>query len=59
MDIELFAKNENKWVATDKIYKTIIASSETLSELQRKIKKLKIKNAVIMFVPSFNKTLAP
>ena len=59
MNTQLFIKNENKWIATDKLQKKLFATNENLKELQKNLKDLKIKDAVIMFVPHFNKTLAP
>lgn len=59
MNTQVFIKNENKWVATDKLQKKVFAASENLKELQKNLKKLNIKDAVIMFVPHFSKTLAP
>lgn len=59
MNTKLYINNENKWVATDKNYKKIISSNSSLDRLQTALKKIKIENAVIMFVPPFNTTLAP
>lgn len=59
MNTKLYINNENKWVATDKNYKKIISSNSSLDKLQTALKKIKIENAVIMFVPPFNATLAP
>lgn len=59
MNLKIFAKNENKWVVTDKRHKKVLAVSNSSDELQNKIKKLRIKDAIVMFIPPFNKTLAP
>lgn len=59
MNIKLYLKNENKWIATDKNYKKVLFSNKNLDKLQKSIKKSKIRDGVIMFVPSFNSTLAP
>lgn len=59
MNTKLYLNNENKWIATDKNYRKVLLSNKNLDKLQKSIKKSKIKDAVIMFVPSFNSTLAP
>ena len=59
MDTKLYLNNENKWIATDKNYRKVLLSNKNLDRLQQSIKKSKIRDAVIMFVPSFNSTLAP
>lgn len=59
MNKEIFVSNENKWIATDLEYKKLIASKKDLAGLQKMLKKLNIKNAVVMFVPPFNKSLTP
>ena len=55
----IFLKNENKWIVADKEYKKVFASESKLEDLQKDIKKLKIKDAVILFVPPFDTSLAP
>jgi len=59
MDVQIYRNNENKWIATDRNYKKVLLSNKNLDKLQSSIKKSKIRDAVIMFVPSFNSTLAP
>lgn len=59
MNMKLYLNNENKWIATDKNYKKVLLSNRNLDKLQSSIKKSKIRDAVVMFVPSFNSTLAP
>lgn len=59
MNTKLYLGNENKWIATDKKYKKVLLANKNLDKLQSSIKKSKIRDAVIMFVPSFNSTLAP
>lgn len=59
MNTKIYIDNQNKWIATDKNYKKVLLSNKKLEKLQQSIKKSKIKDAVIMFVPSFNSTLAP
>jgi hypothetical protein len=55
----IFAQNENKWIATDQQYQQLFASSESLESVQKKLKKLKIADAVILFVPPFDRSIAP
>ena len=59
MNTKIYAMNENKWIATDKNYKKVLLSNRNLDKLQEEIKKMNIKDAIIMFVPPFNATLAP
>lgn len=59
MDTKIYINNENKWIATDRTYKKVLISSRSLNKLQNEVRKLKIRDAVIMFVPPFNTTLAP
>lgn len=59
MNTKLYLNNENKWIATDKNYRKVLLSNKNLDKLQQSIKKSEIRDAVIMFVPSFNSTLAP
>ena len=58
MNIKLYLNNENKWIATDKNYKKVLLSNKSLDKLQETIKKKTIEDAIIMFVPYFNTTLA-
>ncbi len=59
MSVKSFTKYENQWIVTDKMYKKVIVSNEALNELQKEVKKLKLKDSIIMFVPSFDKILVP
>lgn len=59
MNTKIYLNNENKWIATDKKYKKVLLVNKNLEKLQQSIKKSKIRDGVIMFVPSFNSTLAP
>ncbi|MEX2007220.1 MAG: hypothetical protein WD992_00410 [Candidatus Levyibacteriota bacterium] len=59
MNIKLYINNENKWIATDRNYKKVLLSNKSLDVLQKEIRRINIKDAIIMFVPPFNKTLAP
>jgi hypothetical protein len=57
--LKIFINYENKWVLTDKKYTEVIAAEEQLEDLQKEILRLKIRDAVIMFVPPFDSTLSP
>lgn len=59
MNTKIYIDNERKWIVTDKSYQKVIASNRNLEKLQKEIKELNIKDAVIMFVPPFNASLAP
>ena len=56
---QILSKHENKWIAIDKDYKKVYVSKTSLEELQKETKRLNIKDAIVMFVPSFNEHLAP
>lgn len=59
MNTKIYVDNQNKWIATDKNYKKVLLSNKSLDKLQQSIKKSKIRDGVIMFIPSFNSILAP
>lgn len=59
MNTKIYMDNQNKWIAIDRNYRKVLLSNKSLERLQLSIKKTKIRDAVIMFVPSFNSTLAP
>lgn len=59
MNTKIYIDNQNKWIATDKSYRKVLHSNKNLDKLQSSIKKSKTRDAVIMFVPPFNSTLAP
>ena len=53
----IFLTNENKWIVTDKNYQKLLLAKENVDELQEEIKRVKVKNAVILFVPPFDTSL--
>ena len=59
INTKIYFNNENKWIATDKDYKKVLASNKNLEKLQKELRKLNIVDAIIMFVPPFNSALAP
>jgi hypothetical protein len=59
MNAKIYINNQNKWIITDKSYKKVFLSNNSLDKLQKEIKKKNIEDAVVMFVPSFKTTLAP
>ena len=51
--------NQNKWVALDKNQKKILETSTDLNKLYGKLKKNRIKDAVVMFVPDLSHIYSP
>jgi|GEM_PF-4548654 len=56
---ELFIQYQNKWVLADRDYSKIYAASSNLEVLQKKAKKIKESDAVIMYIPAVNSSLSP
>jgi len=50
---------ENKWVALTPNRKKVVASAATVEVLDRKLTKLKNKDAILTKVPSFDKFISP
>lgn len=59
MNKGIFLDYENKWVVTNKNYQEVLLSDSSLEHLQKGIRKLKIKNAVIMLIPLLDASIAP
>lgn len=59
MDKRIMVSNQNKWIVTNKLFNKVFASDKSLDGLQKKIRSLKIKNAIISFVPHVDRTLTP
>lgn len=49
---------ENEWVVTDKKYSKVFGTNKDLGKLQKEIKKKKIKDAVVSFVPPRDTSLS-
>ena len=49
---------ENEWVVTDKKYSKVFGTNKDLGKLQKEIKKQKIKDAVVSFVPPRDTSLS-
>ncbi|OIP57951.1 MAG: hypothetical protein COX79_05715 [Candidatus Levybacteria bacterium CG_4_10_14_0_2_um_filter_36_16] len=49
-----FKQHENEWVLTDRKYSKVILSNKDLGKLQKEVKKKKVKDAVVMFIPPFD-----
>lgn len=49
---------ENEWVVTDKKYSKVFCTNKDLGKLQKEIKKKKIKDAVVSFVPPRDTSLS-
>ena len=51
--------NQNKWIAVSLDKSKIFASGKSIQEVEKKLGKLDIKEAVITFVPPANRYLSP
>ena len=49
---------ENKWVALTPEGKKVLASGDTIPELEKKLKGIDSKKFVLTFVPPFDKVLS-
>lgn len=58
-DIKKLKKFSNKYVAFVGKYLNIIASGETMRDVELKLKKKKINNATISFIPPVDKSFSP
>lgn len=55
----LFLPYENKWVAMTPDRKKVVASGETIKEVDKKLKKIKNKTAILTKVLPFDKSYSP
>ncbi len=51
--------NQNNWIAVSSDKSKILASGKSIQEVEKKLGKLDIKDAVITFVPPANRYLSP
>ena len=51
--------NQSKWIAVSSDKSKIFASGKSIREVEKKLGKLDIEDAVITFVPSANRYLSP
>lgn len=51
--------NQNKWIAVSSNKSKVLASGNSIQEVEKKLGKLDAKDAVITFVPPANRYLSP
>lgn len=51
--------NQNKWIATSSSKSKILASGNSIQEVEKKLDQLDAKDVVITFVPPANRYLSP
>lgn len=59
IDVKLLAKHENQYIATSSDSDTVLASGKTIKEVEKKLEKNRIKEAIIGFIPPINKAVSP
>lgn len=59
LDLKLSLKHVNKWIATKDDYPDILASGENIEEVEKKLKKQKIKGATLTFLTPPDKYISP
>ncbi|MBI2431077.1 MAG: hypothetical protein HYV39_03620 [Candidatus Levybacteria bacterium] len=59
IDSKNLLKNQNKWIAISSNKKAILTSGKSIKEIENKLTKLRVKDAIISFVPPANKYLSP
>ena len=57
--LELLFKYQNKWVAFKKDLSEILFSAPSVKDIELKLRKSKIENAVVTFVNPANKPYSP
>lgn len=51
--------NQNKWVAVSSSKSKVLASGNSIQEVEEKLGKIDAKDAIISFVPPANRYLSP
>lgn len=59
IDIHTLLQHENTWIALSADKKTIIESAKTVEELEKKLLKKEIIDAIITFIPPADKSISP
>lgn len=57
--MKILLKFEKKWIALSEDNKKVLVSGESVIEVEKKLKKEKILKAKIMYIPEFDKYIAP
>lgn len=56
--LKTLTKYENQYIALSKDRTKILTSGKTIKELEKKLEKMKAKEAIIDFIPPFNVSLS-
>lgn len=59
VDSKILSKYENKWVALNENNSKVLAFGNSITEVEKKLQKLKEKNAVITRILPLDKLYAP
>ncbi len=59
LDLKTILKHADKWIATKDSYKVVLASGESIEEVERKLKKQNIKGATLTYITSPDKYISP
>lgn len=59
IDINMLAKYGNQYIALSEDATKIFAAGKTVKQLQEKLERQHVKNAVITFIPPTDKFLSP
>lgn len=59
LNLKTVLKYTKKWIATKDDYKSILASGEDIEEVEKKLKKQKIKGATLTYLTPPDKYISP
>lgn len=59
VDVKKIIQNQNKYVVLTKDKSDILVTGASIQDVERKLNKLGIKDAVINYIPPVNKYLSP
>lgn len=59
LDIKTMIKNQNKWVALSPDKSEVLVSGTSIKEVEKKLFKINIKDAILSFIPPVSKYLSP
>ncbi len=59
INLSVLLQNENKWVALSFDQKHIIESGKTIEAIEKKLRRKKIEDVIISFIPPADKSISP
>lgn len=59
LDLKTLLKHTEKWIATKDDYRSVLASGDSIEEVEQKLKKEKIKGATLTYITSPDKYISP